>query len=278
MSNGPQAAWLPDGRLHLHHGPIDLIVTVEGPARETAFARAVGRFETILPELVVELDQLTAPFPGVAFNGPVARRMAEAVAPLAEDDFVTPMAAVAGAGADEILGVLATDGITKAIVNNGGDIAFFLTAGEVFHAVSPTGPVEIDGAPGPRGLATSGWRGRSQSLGIADAVTVLASCAARADVAATLIANAVDLPGHPAIKRTPASEIEAIPQLKDRLVTTGVGPLTASETGTALRAGAAYAERLLARELIAGATLLLNGETCVIGSSGSATALPADRS
>ena len=50
-----------------------------------------------------------------------------------------------------------------------------------------------------RGIATSGWRGRSFSLGIADAVTVLAATAAEADAAATVIANAVDLPGHPAI-------------------------------------------------------------------------------
>ena len=48
-----------------------------------------------------------------------------------------------------------------------------------------------------RGIATSGWRGRSFSLGIADAVTVLAATAAEADAAATMIANAVDLPGHP---------------------------------------------------------------------------------
>lgn len=278
MSHGPQAAWLPDGRLHLHHGPIDLIVTAEGPARDAVLTRAVARFETMLAELVGELDRLTAPVSDTAYEGPVARRMAEAVVPFAGDGFVTPMAAVAGAVADEVLDVLRADGITKAIVNNGGDIAFLLTAGEIFRAGSPTGPVEIDGAQDPRGLATSGWRGRSQSLGIADAVTVLATCAARADAAATLVANAVDLPGHPAITRTPASEIEAIPQLEARLVTTGVGPLSASETHAALEAGAAYARQLLARGLIAGATLLLNGETRVIGSSGNAKALRADRS
>ena len=50
-----------------------------------------------------------------------------------------------------------------------------------------------------RGVATSGWRGRSFSLGIADAVTVLARTGAAADAAATIIANAVDLPGHPAV-------------------------------------------------------------------------------
>ena len=58
-----------------------------------------------------------------------------------------------------------------------------------------------------RGIATSGWRGRSFSLGIADAVTVLADRAAAADAAATIIANAVDLPGHPAIVRVPACEL-----------------------------------------------------------------------
>jgi ApbE superfamily uncharacterized protein (UPF0280 family) len=51
-----------------------------------------------------------------------------------------------------------------------------------------------------RGLATSGWGGRSFSLGIADSVTVLARCAAAADAAATVVANAVDAE-HPAIER-----------------------------------------------------------------------------
>jgi ApbE superfamily uncharacterized protein (UPF0280 family) len=62
-------------------------------------------------------------------------------------------------------------------------------------------------------VATSGWRckgkgGRSFSFGIADAVTVLAGSAAAADAAATVIANAVDLPGHGAITRRPASAID----------------------------------------------------------------------
>ena len=60
-------------------------------------------------------------------------------------------------------------------------------------------------------------------------VTVLADTAACADVAATLIANAVDLPGHGAITRAPArtlfpdSDLGAIP------VTTDVGALSAAE-------------------------------------------------
>ena len=70
-----------------------------------------------------------------------------------------------------------------------------------------------------RGVATSGRHGRSFSLGIADAVTVLAADAAGADAAATVIANAVDLPGHPAIKRVPASDLEPESDLGSRLIT-----------------------------------------------------------
>ncbi len=69
------------------------------------------------------------------------------------------------------------------------------------------------------GIATSGWRGRSFSLGIADAVTVLAETAAAADAAATIIANAVDLPGHPGIVRQPASSLQPDSDLRDLPVT-----------------------------------------------------------
>ena len=79
-----------------------------------------------------------------------------------------------------------------------------------------------------RGVATSGWRGRSFSLGIADAVTVFAGTAAVADAAATLIANAVDLPGHPAFARAPARRCDPQSDLGERLVTVDVGPLARS--------------------------------------------------
>ena len=99
---GPQAAFLPDGRrLHLHHGPIDLIIEVFGSARDTCYARAVDRFQTILPELAEELPALRSPTGSYEFTGTTARRMAQATRRF--DRFVTPMAAVAGSVADEML-------------------------------------------------------------------------------------------------------------------------------------------------------------------------------
>ena len=114
-------------------------------------------------------------------------------------------------------------------------------------------------ADGIGGIATSGRQGRSFSLGIADSVTVLARDAAGADAAATLIANAVDLPGHPAIRRTPARALDPDSDLGDRPVTTAVGPLEPDEVAAALAAGRACAEAMRRRGLIHDAALMLRG-------------------
>ncbi len=269
---GPQAAWLPDGRrLHLNHGPIDLILEAWGPrpAVQAACARATARFQGLLQELVDELPALRSAAPG-PLRGPVARAMARAVAPH-RPAFITPMAAVAGAVADEICAVLAAGGgLERAYVNDGGDIALYLTPGTAITAAIAARAglpdrVTIAHADPVRGLATSGWRGRSFSLGIADAVTVLARTAAEADAAATMIANAVDLPGHPAVRRAPAVTLQADTDLGDRLVTTGVGPLAPTEIARALAAGTARAEAIRGRGLIAAAALFLQGAVELVG-------------
>ncbi len=261
--DAPQAVMLPDGRrLHLHHGPIDLIVEVFGSARDACYARAVERFQTILNQLADELPALRQPSGSHDFAGPTARRMAQATRKF--DVFVTPMAAVAGAVADEMLSaMIAGQDVEKAYVNNGGDVAFHLSPGESVEAAGAAGAIAINFEDTPRGLATSGWQGRSHSLGIADAVTVAARNAASADAAATLIANAVDLPGHPKVRRTKASILAPDSDLGDRLVTTQVGALTEVEAQTALRRGADYAEQLIASAIISEASLTLQGQTII---------------
>ena len=117
-----------------------------------------------------------------------------------------------------------------------------------------------------RGVATSGWRGRSFSLGIADAVTLLARTGAEADAAATLVANAVDLPGHPAIRRVPARDLAPDSDLGDRLVTQGVGALAPGEVARALDNGLAVAEDFRRRGLITASALFLCGQTRINGS------------
>jgi hypothetical protein len=269
---------LADGRrLHLHDGPIDLIVEANGSAQaiQAAYEAAAQRFPAILDELCAELTLLRSAWRDDSEppQGPIARRMAQAVAPYARHNFITPMAAVAGAVAEEILYAITNAAqLDRAYVNNGGDIALHLSCGERYKIgmverpdrLSLFGSFEISHSMPIRGVATSGWRGRSFSMGIADAVTVLAETAAMADAAATIIANAVDLPGHRLIVRVPANEIAPDSDLGFRLVTRAVGNLSASEIATALDAGARVAEGLLATGLIVAAALNLHHETRVV--------------
>ncbi len=262
---------LADGRLHLQHGPIDVLVECWGEAAEVqaAYRQAAARFESILAELVAELPRLRhsvgEQYP--LLRGPVARRMAAAVWPH-RARYITPMAAVAGAVADELMQALLKDRrLRKAYVNDGGDIALHLAAGETMEVgiVSDLSHPALDAtskihaALPVRGIATSGWRGRSQSLGIADAVTVLARTAAEADAAATLIANDVNIE-HPRIARCRARDLKEDSDLGDLPVTVDVGVLRAEDAKRALEAGAATAAMLHASGAIHAAYLALQGQ------------------
>jgi uncharacterized protein len=285
-------------RLHLSHGPIDVVLKAWGQPRavRAAYAAAGTRFCAILPELCEELIALRTPMHArPVVDGRVARRMVEACRPFA-DVFVTPMAAVAGAVADELLAhMTAAAPLQRAFVNDGGDIAVLVTpgqaldigvAGELSRGATPAinGSVRLDAASGVGGIATSGARGRSFSLGIADCVTILARDAATADVAATLVANAVNIDS-PAIQRRPARELDPDSDLRDLPVTVAVAPLDPAEIDMALGRGLERALDYRRRGLIADAALMLQGRTRALGdgaggaaldlTSGRATAPPA---
>lgn len=283
MTGAPQAVWLigADGvsrRLHLQHGPIDLVIEAFGTPSdvELAYASAWQRFQDILSVLVGELALLRAPLGDAhpLLRGPVARRMAAACWPY-RDVFVTPMAAVAGAVADEILQAMQQGtALAKAYVNNGGDIAFHLAPGQAFRTgivCNPEHPhgdaiAALPASQPARGLATSGWRGRSMSLGIADAVTVLAANAAAADAAATMIGNAVNT-DHPGIERAAADMVRDDTDLGALPVTVNVGVLPFFAVQEALSAGMRRADDLYRRGLIQAAFLSLQGENIVVGSA-----------
>jgi ApbE superfamily uncharacterized protein (UPF0280 family) len=274
----PQIGFLADGRrLHLQDGPIDLIVQAWGSetSLRAAYDAAARRFTGLLDALCEELAELRQPADPVSctLRGKVARRMYAAVAPYAAEHFITPMAAVAGAVAEEILGAMVEAArLKRAYVNNGGDIALHLADGEHLTmglvdrpdrpGLMRTTTIEADDVA--RGVATSGRHGRSFSLGIADAVTVLARTAAQADAAATIIANAVDLPGHPAVLRCPAHDLQPDSDLGALLVTRDVGELSRAEIEAALGTGMHKARTLLARGLIESAALRLHGETRIV--------------
>jgi ApbE superfamily uncharacterized protein (UPF0280 family) len=303
-----QRAALSDGRWHFQHGPIDLVIGADGdaPALAAAHAAAWQRFETVLTELVAELPLLRRPVRGPCpLQGVIARRMWWACHPF-HSVYITPMAAVAGAVAQELIGAYAREGVRRAWINNGGDIALHLAEGEsvsvgviadisghspfglTYRSPGATRPFDtsgrtevertevertgvartelgrteevdgrftVDAAMPVRGIATSGWRGRSFSLGIADSVTVLAKTAAMADAAATIIANAVDA-SDPRIERRPANEIKDDSDLGELLVTVDVPALPADTVAAALERGRRRAHDLQRDGLIHSALLV----------------------
>ncbi|MDB6000503.1 MAG: hypothetical protein JWP52_2202 [Rhizobacter sp.] len=292
-----QRALLDGGRWHLQHGPIDIVIAAEGDAAAVGAAHEAAwkRFETVLDELVVELRVLRLPIVANSalddcpLQGAVARRMWTACLPFAAG-YITPMAAVAGSVADELIPFLRRAGITRAWVNNGGDIALHLAPGArtriglfadmaAFEGRTADGRVRTDAAftltddVPVRGVATSGWRGRSFSLGIADSVTVLARNAAEADAAATVIANAVDVDA-PGIVRRPASALKDDSDLGDMPVTVDVPTLNPADRDTALARGKAVAAGLQATGRIHSAMLVCQGQWMAVQAPQSLAATP----
>jgi len=285
-----QRQLLDDGRWHFQHGPIDIVLQLAGDTQACADAveNTWQRFEQLLPELVSELQFLRLPVSELlqhSFKYSVAQRMYRAAAQAAQsglasrDGFITPMAAVAGSVAQALLPTLAQPGVDKAFVNNGGDIALHLQAGESWRVgvvtdltkaltAMHTHDLVVDGAfvisadMPVRGIATSGWQGRSFSFGIADSVTVLAATAAQADVAATLIANAVNI-DDPHIQRRPADSLRDDTDLGARLVTVDVPRLSEAQIEQALQLGLDCARDMQARGLIYAALLSCQGHAVV---------------
>ena len=269
-----QRALLDEGRWHFQHGPIDIVIDAEGDddAVATAHEAAWQRFQTVLPELVAELPALRLPVRGpCALQGAIARRMWHACRPH-HSAFITPMAAVAGSVAQELIRCYERGGMARAWVNNGGDIALHLAPGAsvrvgLFADLARLDPshTHVDGhfdvhhdTP-VRGIATSGWRGRSFSLGIADSVTVLARSAAQADAAATMIANAVDVIDA-RIRRTPANQLKDDTDLGEIPVTVDVPQLEPAAIQCALQAGQKRARELQREGLIHSAVLVCQDE------------------
>ena len=287
FTDQPQASVL-NNRLYLQHGPISLIVeaiaesTSDAGEVTLAYRQATIEFNTVLEQLSSELTLLRKPVSSERPTGSIARSMHRA-AMRYENRFITPMVAVAGAVADHIL-TCAVVGrkLQRASVNNGGDIALYLghnsgyEVGICAHLETGqlAGTIEISPEDCVRGIATSGWRGRSFSFGIADAVTVLASDAVTADAAATIIANEVTVESSRFIKRLPASELLPDSDLGEQPVTVEVSNLPMQQVEQALLRGTRCADQLVHDGLINSAFLCLDN---IVRTVGTATAPKLER-
>lgn len=255
-------------------GPMELGVQLEG-AEETIQAWC-KRIPGVARDLLAEISSHQ---PLLRLKGrelvekarwpSVVRRMIRAVQ-VVEAESLTPMAAVAGAVSEEILVRLLEDSgerLTRAIVNNGGDMAVYSPHEPVRVGIRGTGTDEAfmreitsPEMDVPYGIATSGWRGRSFSQGIADAVVVFSSGGTVADAAATYIGNHVGDGGIKVVKRLRASEIDQSTDIPDLQVTVGCGSLRRDEKERALNNGLEAASRLFKAGLVWRVEIYLQGE------------------
>lgn len=251
----------------LDFGPTQMTISVFGNGAGIGVAREAALYAASLVGDLAAVKQ-TAALPqnrlGDTAGLPEVLRQMVAAVKASGDAELTPMAAVAGTVADLTADWLAAKGIPKVIVNNGGDIAIRLAAGEsAAVGVAPglglahTHVLEVAAGDGVGGVATSGLGGRSFTKGIATAAVAVAGRAALADACATSIGNATYAP-HPAIRMAPAEEIDPLTDIAGHLVVREVGPLPPGIIQAALTGGWRRAETLRCLGVIKGAAVFIN--------------------
>jgi hypothetical protein len=108
------------------------------------------------------------------------------------------------------------------------------------------------------GLATSGFGGRSFTLGLADIVTVVAVTGAVADAAATFICNCTNTESDQVVRQI-ASEIDPLTDIPDDEVTIRIGKLNEEDILNALENGLNIAANIKKQKHIYDAVIKLHG-------------------
>lgn len=271
-------------------GPMTLTISAwrRGRPLPVAAAGAARRAVHCLAELADFQHLLRRPAERLPFDRqsrsgrPTTQRLPRVVgraveAALALGEGLSPLAAVAGAAADQALQAARELGADRVIVNNGGDIALFIPD----RARVGLRPPAAEGAPpaglvaalnvlpgdGVGGVASSGWQGRSFSPGVADLVTCWAADAASADAAATLVAGRTTV-ASPARITVPARRLDPASDLGDLEITRRVGRLNRAERLAALAGGMTASRGLRERGLLLGCLILVQGESAVLDPAG----------
>jgi len=210
---------------------------------------------------------LSRPWPQIKdlCDDELAQRMVTSVKTIGDGD-LTPMAAVAGTIADAVADWLFERGLTRVIVDNGGDIAVRLAEGEKItvgvrpHVASPliSHVIRLDSSRSAWGVTTSGMGGRSFTRGIASAVTVLADNASLADAAATAVANSCFV-ADKGILQLPAEKIDPNSDLRSTLITAEVGRLSSEKILAAINNARQKADEFSQKGIIVGAFIALAG-------------------
>ena len=261
---------LAPGKVYVDYGPVQMTISAEQHGK--FLTKEVEQAGSLVPEILKSLAGVLPlakqPWPKIREVDSLPRvlsLMTQAVSRTKEKN-LTPMAAVAGTFADLIADFLMSRRATKVIVNNGGDIAIRLKERETAEiGIAPrvgartlTHYLSLKPQNEVGGVATSGFGGRSFTLGIADAVVVAAKSSALADACATLVANYTNVEV-PSIERCLAREIDPNTDIPDLMVTVKVGPLQERAVQEAIARGLARAKELIKAKLIYGSIIFVAG-------------------
>ncbi len=247
-------------RLYLEYGPTNLVVEAFHKDNQKIYKYITKNIDQMLRELSLELSKLKKKTKkNTHFKSQIAKKMNDSTQ-IFLPRFITPLASVAGAISENLLDkILSKFDLEKIYINNGGDAAIFLKKKQKLKflvATTSSFLINLEGDNCKYGIATSGWKGRSFSMGIADSVTTIAESSAIADAAATIIANETNIKNHKNVKKQAANKIDEYSDLKNKLVTTSVGELSANDIQKALEKGTKTAKSLIGKKIIL--TALLN--------------------
>ena len=254
-------------------GPMRLVIQCwrqNGVALQAAMAAGKVAF-SFLEQVAMHRELLKQPAGNIDENpkNAIACKMVHSAKAIGDAD-LTPMAAVAGTLADAVADWLFERGMTRVIVDNGGDVAIRLAKGESARVGLRTDVRSqaigyilcLDDRNQAWGINTSGLGGRSFTRGIATAVTAVANCSSMADAAATAIANACFVKDANIIQ-VPAERIAPDTDLRGIPVTVAVGSLSTAKINTALQNALCKAENLTQKGMIHGALVVAKGKIVV---------------
>jgi ApbE superfamily uncharacterized protein (UPF0280 family) len=250
-------------------GPASLVVSGEKDGILYAFDRCKleEKIRSILGQIrehLPVLKQKAYRIKNTKHMPDVPKKMVEAVKAIDEAS-LTPMAAVAGSVSDALKEFLKSEGLDLVSVNNGGDISIFnkkgrclrIDIGDIHTGESSPYMLNIEQLI-DYGLATSGFGGRSFTLGLADIVTVVAATGAVADAAATFICNCTNTESDQVVRQK-ASEIEPLTDIPDDNVTIRIGQLNYIDILNALDNGLCIAANIKYQKQIFDAIIKLQG-------------------
>ncbi|MFL2822295.1 MAG: UPF0280 family protein [Alphaproteobacteria bacterium] len=256
-------------KLFMENGPTNIIAEAFSSKKIEIYNFICEYSSKFLKDLSFEIETLKKPTSKKnIFVSEIANTMFESTQ-LFLPNFITPMASVAGSIAELLLlKVVEKFDVNKMYINNGGDISLYINKNEKFNfsiGGETSFVVEYADINGFGGIATSGWKGRSFSMGIADSVTVIAEKASIADAAATIIGNHIDLKNSNKVKKTVANNLYENTDLNDKLITVSVENLTKNEIRRAISKGKNISEYYISKNLIKSVIINLQDNILILG-------------